>query len=268
MNGYVPVKNGELYYEVDRQGHPLVLIHAGVADHTMWDAQVPVFGQRFQVIRYDTRGYGRSRTEDTEYSERQDLLDLLDHLRVPAAHVIGISRGGGIAIDFTLEHPERVTALVVVASGPSGMDWPEDFDDPVGAAAEEAIGVAAEAGDWERAADLESAFWTDGPGQPEGRAPGSVRERVRGWCLDQYTRKDGKTTKLPLEPPAAGRLHEIRVPTLVLIGDVDERATQIMADAAAGAIPGARKVVFPNAAHMIPLEAPEEFNRIVMSFLP
>ncbi len=105
MNGYVPVRNGELYYEVEGAGHPLVLIHAGVADHTMWDAQAPVFARRFRVIRYDTRGYGRSRTQDTEYSERQDLLDLLDHLGVPAAHVVGISRGGMIAIDFTLEHP-------------------------------------------------------------------------------------------------------------------------------------------------------------------
>lgn len=268
MNGYVPVQNGELYYEETGNGHPLVLIHAGVADHTMWDAQVPVFAERFRVIRYDTRGYGRSRTQDTEYAERQDLLDLLDYLRVPAAHIIGISRGGGIAIDFTLEHPARVTALVVVASGPSGMDWPEDFDDPVGMAAEAAIQAAAEAGDWERAAALESAFWTDGPGQPEGRAPAEVRERVRGWCLDQYTRKDGKTTQKRLEPPAASRLQEIRVPTLVLVGDVDEKATRIMADAAASGIPGAQRVTFRNAAHMIPLEAPEEFNRIVMSFLP
>jgi pimeloyl-ACP methyl ester carboxylesterase len=268
VNGFAPVHNGELYYEVNGEGHPLVLIHAGVADHSMWDAQAPVFSQGFRVIRYDTRGYGKSRTQDTEFSNRQDLLDLLNHLQVPAAHVIGISRGGQIAIDFTLEHPERVTALVAVAPGLSDLnDYPEGFKDPVGMAAEEAMEAAHNAGDWERLADLETAMWADGPGQPVGRAPADVRERVRRWTLDSYTRIDGRTTPLQLEPGAIGRLHEIRVPTLVLIGDLDAKIEQVVAGMVASGIPGARKVVVPGVAHMIPLEVPDEFNQIVMSFL-
>lgn len=107
MNGYAPVHNGELYYEASGEGHPLVLLHAGIADHTMWDAHAPVFAQRFRVIRYDARGYGRSHTQDTEFSDWQDLEDLLDYLQTPAAHLIGISRGGSTAIDFALQHPER-----------------------------------------------------------------------------------------------------------------------------------------------------------------
>jgi 3-oxoadipate enol-lactonase len=268
MNGFAPVYNGELYYEIEGQGHPLVLIHAGVADHTMWDAQVPVFAQRFRVIRYDTRNYGRSRTHDTEFSNRQDLLDLLDHLQVPAAHVLGISRGGSIAVDFTVEHPERVTALVAVAAGLGGWDFAEGQADPAETAIFEAMDAAYEAGDWERLTDMETAAWADGPGQPEGRAPAHVRERVRRWTLDSYTRKDGKTTPIQLEPPAAGRLHEIHAPTLILVGDLDEKATRLMADAMASGIPGARKAVFRGVAHMVPLEVPDEFNRTVMSFLP
>jgi 3-oxoadipate enol-lactonase len=268
MDGYAPVHNGELYYVDEGKGHPLVLLHAGVADHTMWDAQVRAFTKRFRVIRYDARGYGRSRTQDTEFSNRQDLVDLLDHLQVPAAHVIGISRGGQIAIDFTLEYPERVTALVPVAAGLSGWDVPEGFEDPVTIAAEEAIEAATQAADWERAANLEAALWADGPGQPEGRAPAGVRERVRQWTFDNYTRADGTPTPIPLEPPAFGRLHEIRVPTLVLVGDLDEKWTLLMADDMEKGIPGARKVVFPGVAHMIPMEIPEQFNETVMFFLP
>jgi len=268
MNGYAPVRNGELYYETQGEGYPLVLIHAGVADHTMWDAQVPAFARRFRVIRYDTRGYGKSRTEDTEFSNRQDLLDLLDHLQVPAAHVIGISRGGQIAIDFTLEHPERVTALVAVACGFSGWSFPEGQEVPEEEAAFAAMEAAEEARDWERLADLETAMWADGPGQPEDRVDPETRRRVWRWIYENYARSDGTATPIPLEPPAAGRLREIRVPTLILLGDLDTKAVLLMADAMARGIPGARKAVFPGVAHMVPLEVPDQFNERVMSFLP
>jgi pimeloyl-ACP methyl ester carboxylesterase len=268
MNGYAPVKDGELYYAADGEGHPLVLLHAGVADHTMWDEFIPVLSRRFRVIRYDARGFGRSRTEDTTYSNRQDLLDLLDHLGVDRAHVVGISRGGQIAIDFAVEHPERVSALVPVASGLGGMDWPEGFSDPASMAAEEAIEAAEAAGEWEKAAEMSGTLWADGPGQPVGRAPADIRERVRRWTLDTYTRQDGKAQPVPLDPPAIGRLAEIRVPTLVLVGDLDEKIVLIMADDIAEGIPGARKVVFENAAHMIPLEYPERFTELLLSFLP
>ncbi len=266
MNGYAPVHDGELYYEVEGEGHPLVLIHAGVADHTMWDAQVPVFARRFRVIRYDTRGYGKSRTQDTEFSNRQDLLDLLNHLKVPAAHVIGISRGGSIALDFALEHPDRVTALVVVASGPGGWDFPDGHEDPDAAAFSD-MEAAEAARDWKRLADLETAMWADGPGQPAGRLAPELRRRVWQWIYENYTRNDGRATPIPLDPPAAGRLHEIRVPTLVLAGDLDTKAISLMADAMAAGIAGARKIVYPGVAHMIPLEIPDQFNETVLSFL-
>lgn len=268
MNGYAPVRNGELYYEAEGAGHPLVLIHAGVADHTMWDAQVLAFSSRFRVIRYDTRGYGKSRSRDTEFSNRQDLLDLLDHLQVPTAHVIGISRGGQIAIDFTLEHPERVTALVSVAAGFSGWSFPAGQEVPEEEAAFAAMEAAEEARDWQRLADLETAMWADGPGQPQDRIDPEMRRRVWRWIYENSTRSDGKATPIPLDPPAAGRLREIRVPTLILLGNLDTKAILLMADEMASGIPGAAKAVFPGVAHMVPLEVPDQFNRTVMSFLP
>lgn len=268
MNGFATVHKGELYYEVDGEGHPLVLIHAGVADHTMWDAQVPVFAQRFRVIRYDTRGYGRSRSQDTDFSNRQDLLDLLDHLQIPAAHIVGISRGGSIAVDFTLEHAERVTALVPVAAGVSGWDFPEGQEDPAEVAAFAEMEATSDAGDWRKLADLETAMWADGPAQPAGRVAPEVRERVWRWIYENYTRTDGKTTPIPLDPPAIGRLHEIRVPTLILAGDLDTKSTMLMAEAMTKGIAGARKIIIPGVAHMVPLEVPDQFNELVMSFLP
>ena len=127
--------------------------------------------------------------------------------------------------------------------------------------------AAWEAKDWERLVEMEVRYWADGPGQPEGRAPAAVREKVRAMCLDNYRSQTVEPTPRPLDPPAYGRLAEITAPTLVLIGDLDEPACVRIADKLTQGIPGARKVLFPGVAHMIPMEAPEMFNRVVLEFL-
>src|SRR5438874_1545366 len=158
--GYLDVDGGKIYYEVMGQGHPLVLIHAGVADCTMWDEQIGPFSRRYRVIRYDTRGYGRTTTEDVAYSNRQDLYDLLKHLGVEKTYVLGISRGGQIAIDFTLEHPDMVDALVPVNAGLGGYEA-KIGDDLMKVFNE--MEEAYEKGDFQRAIDLEVQMWLAGP---------------------------------------------------------------------------------------------------------
>jgi pimeloyl-ACP methyl ester carboxylesterase len=267
--GFLDVPGGQLYYEVAGTGHPLVFIHAGVADNRMWDEQFVPFAERYRVIRYDTRGFGKTRTEGVEFSNRQDLYDLLTHLGVEQAYVVGLSRGGQIAVDFTLEHPEMVAALIPAAAGVSGYDAPVADSD---AAQQEAALFTRMEELWEKGAhdelqELEVHAWVDGPRQPVGRAASDVRERVREMNAGAYNRGEPEPKPQPLDPPAAGRLHEIAVPTLVLIGDLDELATQAMAEYMAQHIPGARKVVFPGAAHMVNMEQPERFNEVVLEFL-
>jgi pimeloyl-ACP methyl ester carboxylesterase len=267
--GFLDVPGGQLYYEVAGTGHPLVFIHAGVADNRMWDEQFVPFAERYRVIRYDTRGFGKTRTEGVEFSNRQDLYDLLTHLGVETAYVIGLSRGGQIAVDFTVEPPEMVAALIPAAAGLSGYDQP--LGDSVAVQQEAALFTRMEEL-WEKGAhdelqELEVHAWVDGPRQPVGRAASDVRERVREMNAGAYNRGEPEPKPQPLDPPAAGRLHEIAVPTLVLIGDLDELATQAMAEYMAQHIPGARKVVFPGAAHMVNMERPERFNEVVLEFL-
>jgi pimeloyl-ACP methyl ester carboxylesterase len=267
--GFLDVPGGQLYYEVAGTGHPLVFIHAGVADNRMWDEQFVPFAERYRVIRYDTRGFGKTRTEGVEFSNRQDLYDLLTHLGVETAYVIGLSRGGQIAVDFTVEHPEMVAALIPAAAGVSGYDQPLGDSDAV---QQEAALFTRMEELWEKGAhdelqELEVHAWVDGPRQPVGRAASDVRERVREMNAGAYNRGEPEPKPQPLDPPAAGRLHEIAVPTLVLIGDLDELATQAMAEYMAQHIPGARKVVFPGAAHMVNMEQPERFNEVVLEFL-
>lgn len=261
--GYLDVEGGRLYYEAAGEGHPLTLIHAGVADCSMWDQQWGEFAKHFRVIRYDTRGFGRTTTQDVSFSNRQDLHDLLKHLGADKTYLLGISRGGQIAIDFTLEHPEMVDALIPVASGFSGYE---------GEPPEEEMKLFMQMEDhwekqeWDQLAGMEVRVWVDGFGR-KGDADPWVRGRIRDMVSANYKRDEPEGQPRVLQPPAAGRLSEIHVPTLVIVGDLDTAGTQEMANTMEQSIPGATKVVFPGVAHMVNMEKPDEFTRLVIGFL-
>lgn len=269
--GFVSVPGGRLYTEAtgDPSNPALLFIHAGIADCTMWDAQAEFFAPNYRVIRFDTRGFGRTRTEDVEFSNQADVAAVLDHFGVGQTVVIGCSRGGQIALDFTLEFPQRVRALAPVCAGISGFPY-----EPTGSAQEkieeqlfEAMEAAENAGDWEKVADLDVQVWVDGPGQPAGRAATDVREAVRRMCLNNYTTAGPGGKAIPLDPPAAGRLAEINAPALVMIGDLDTSGAQRMAETMAAGIRGAQKRVFAGAAHLPSMEQPDAFNRALQDFL-
>ena len=125
-SGYVDNNGARIYYEVEGEGPDLTLIHAGVAHLRMWDAQVAAWSDRYRVIRYDTRGFGRTTCEDVPYSNVDDLRAVLDALGVGQTHLLGLSRGGMIALDFSVAHPDRVRSLVWVAGGVRGLDVADD----------------------------------------------------------------------------------------------------------------------------------------------
>src|SRR5262245_25655529 len=103
-HGHVELSpRGRLYYEAHGDGPPLVLIHGGNLDHRSWDGQVGAFAARYRVIAYDVRGFGRFSPKDEPHQPHRDLLLLLDHLVIQAkAHLVGLSLGGHIAVDFAL----------------------------------------------------------------------------------------------------------------------------------------------------------------------
>ncbi|TME30084.1 MAG: alpha/beta fold hydrolase [Chloroflexi bacterium] len=235
-SGFVEFNHGRIYYEVDGEGPALTLVHAGVANLRQWDEQVPAFAERFRVIRYDCRTFGRTTSENVEISNRGDLAAVLDHVGVQQTAVIGVSRGGSIAVDFTLL-------------------W-DEYDRRY------------EAGDWDWIVDTETAFWVDGPRQPPDRVPAAIRDRVHDWIAQGYRdHAQEDPTSQPLEPPAVNRLREIRVPTLVMVGDLDEGGTIEACRKLATDIPGARFELFEGVAHMVNLEQPERFTRLVLDFL-
>ena len=266
--GFVAVPGWRLYYEEEGPGPPLVLLHAGVANLRQWDPHVPAFVERYRVIRYDTRGFGRTETDHVEFTNRADVGAVLDHFGAEAAHVLGCSRSGSIATDFAVDHPERVTSLAVVAGGLGGYqaEVPPEAQ-ALGDAMEHASEAAYEAKDWARLADLEADYWTDGPGQPAGRVDPAIRALVYDWVYTTYAAEKEEGVPQRLDPPAATRLDALTMPLLVILGDLDEAHTNASMRHLAASVPGARLEVFEGAAHMLNLEQPERFTRTVLDFL-
>src|SRR3990170_1439944 len=125
-SGTLETNGARIHYEVEGSGPPVVLIHAGIANLRMWDDQAIALRDAHRVIRYDTRGFGRTETDAVPFSNRADIAALLDHLVEESAHVVGLSRGGMIALDFTIEYRDRVRSLIVAAGGISGYDSPDE----------------------------------------------------------------------------------------------------------------------------------------------
>lgn len=264
--GYAPVMGGELYFEIAGQGPPVVLIHAGVSTHEMWDEQWGLFTQRYRVVKYDTRGFGRSRTAAVEFSNRQDVRDVMNHVGMPSATLIGVSRGGAISIDFALEFPSMVDALIPVSSGVSG-DW-GDFQPPNDEKALFAeMEKAEDTGDWDAVVELDLRMWLAGPRRKKEDIDPHLWARAAAINRINYGRTDPEPTAMVLEPPAIGRLHEIKKPTLVVVGECDTTGTLFASEIISKGIPGARRVVMPDTAHLPPMEKPFGFNRIVLDFL-
>jgi len=256
-SGHVQVEGGRLYYERAGKGPTVVLIHAGLWDSRMWDDQFEAFAKRYDVIRYDLRGYGRSDRPTAPYSDVDDLLSLLVFLYVERASLVGMSVGGAIAIDFTLANPEMVANLVPAVSGLSGYEWA----DPGVNMLDEEVARAVEAGEPERAMEISLVVWAPLQTSPE------VDERIRRIAMD-----NAHTFLIPDDlvraaPPAVDRLGRIEAPTLVIEAERDVGEIHAIAKLLAERIPGAQKRVIAGADHVVNVRAPQKFNRLVLDFL-
>ena len=261
--GVADVNGAQLFYEVKGTGQPLLLVHAGVADSRMWEAQFEAFSGVYQVIRFDLRGFGRSNLPSGSFSNHEDLRALLDFLNIKTAHVIGISFGGMIALDFTLAYPDYVKALILGAPSVSGANPSERIRQFW-----EAEDAALEKGDLEGATELNLKLWVDGPHRKAYQVSSEVRELVREMQLAAFKKEIPEDVEeIDLDPPAIKRLGDVEIPVQVLIGELDLEEKLELADRLVREMSDCKKVVIPGVAHMLSMEKPEEFNRSVLDFL-
>lgn len=264
-SGTAQVGAVRLYYEVAGEGRPFVMIHAGVADSRQWNNEFAHFSKSYRVLRYDLRGYGRSEPVEGEFRHMDDLVTLLDHVGMYEPLVLmGCSMGGGLAMDFALEFPQRVKALILTGSAPSGLK----LDVPPPPKYDEAV-KADEAADWDLLCELEVQIWFDG----SGRTPDQVDPAARRLAYDMNRialshEARGLGKRLPdASIPAAERLEKLATPLLVIVGEHDTPYILAAADWMLARLPSARKVVIDDAAHLANLDHPELFRETVRSFL-
>jgi pimeloyl-ACP methyl ester carboxylesterase len=256
-----------LYYEDTGTGTPIVFVHEFAGDYRSWELQVRHFSRRYRCIVYNARGYPPSDVPEQvqAYSQDiavQDLLGVLDHLKLEQAHVVGFSMGGFAALIFELRHPRRCRSLVIAGCG-YGSDtdrskWERDVD--LVADRFEHDGMA-------KAAD----FYARGPTRVQ-----FIDKDPRGWqefyeqlkassSIGHAMTMRGVQKRRPSVPQLEAELRKLTVPTLVITGDEDEPCLEpglFMKRA----IPSAALVVMPQAGHTINLEDPDAFNAHLETF--
>jgi len=262
--------SAELCVEDTATGGPaLVCLHAGVTDKRLWAPQLEAFGATHRVVAYDRRGFGETRLpsprEREPFAHVDDLRAVLDALAIDRAVLMGCSQGGRIALDMTLAHPERVRALVLVANAVTGAPENDAPWSPLVQSRIDEYEAAEKRGDQAAVNEIEAQFWLDGPEQPTGRVSGPLRDLFL--AMNAIALANGSPGDV-IEPPSAWeRLEQLRVPTLLIWGSFDFAHLGARLAEVARRIPGAQSVVMDGVAHLPSLERPDEFNRVVQSFL-
>jgi 3-oxoadipate enol-lactonase len=252
-----------LAYDVAGEGWPVVLLHAGIVDRGMWDDVVPLLADAFRVIRFDARGFGQSgRPPDGDFARWDDLFAIMDAAGADRAHLVGVSQGAETALNAALVAPWRVGRLVLVGAGMHGWQFRDELNERW-----QAEVAAWECGDLDGCAEVSIGTWFDGPTRTAADVDRAARRRA--WEMQRRAidlENDNARAKV-LDPPASERLGEVRAPTLVAVGELDQPDMIAIAERLVAGIPGARHVLLPGVAHLPPMEQPTRFAVLVREFL-
>jgi 3-oxoadipate enol-lactonase len=257
LGSFLSIDGAKIYFEeCGTSPQTVVLLHDGVIHSAVWDEVWPEFCKHFHTIRYDRRGYGRSPAATSWYSETDDLAALLRHLKVNRATIVGSSHGGEISINFALDHPEIVQQLVLVGAVVGGMPYSQHFLDRGNV-----LSKPLEKGDVQSAiseAAKDKYLFAQGSDAAKKRMAELLTANPQDLTHAYF--------ELPVKP-ALPRLHEFRIPTLVLVGDADIPDVHAHAGAIEAGIPRAHRMVVKDVGHIMYLEKPAEFSRLVIDFV-
>lgn len=244
-----------------RRGLPwLVFSHSLACDHSMWAPQVDVFSSKFNVLAYDTRGHGASSVPVGPYTLDQladDLFGLLDAQGIERCHYVGLSMGGMIGQTAALREPARFASLVLAdTTSRVPQEAAPTWESRIAAAGGSGMGAVA-------AATLERWF-TAAFRAREPQIVARIDHLIRNTPVAGYVACSRAIMALDLTE----RLASIECPVLVVVGEQDPGTPPAMSEVIARAIPGARFVPIPEAAHLSNLEQPARFNSALQDFLP
>ena len=260
---FAAIRNTKIYFEISGTGTPLLLLHSGIADHRMWAVQCSEFSRHFQVIMPDFRGYGKSPAPNESFRHYEDIHGLIQHLGFTSVSIAGCSLGGKVAIETAIAYPGMVSRLILIAPGMHGYE----YRDKETLAKDEILEGLIASGRREEVADMLVDIWVVGLKRDRKTVDSAARALVREMILDNYPSVTDKFPEAPPEFDVMSRLAEMRVPTLVMIGDSDLPDMQAISQLVADRIHGARRQLIPDAAHLPNLENSTLFNQSVIDFL-
>ncbi|MFN0180044.1 MAG: alpha/beta fold hydrolase [Gemmatimonadales bacterium] len=252
--GYTP---SGLWFSATGTGPAVVLLHGATLDSRAWGSLPGEIARHHRVVLTDLRSHGRSRDATAPFSWAEDVIEVMDAAGIDRAILIGHSLGAQIAIDAALQSPERITGLVLL--GPSVGGLPPTRA-PAGM---DSLVAALRAGDWPGTARALAAMPT-----MKLMRDSTERSLVRSILADNVRlfRVD-RTWVKPLDPPALGRLGQIAVPTLVVLGGLDPTEDEAASQVLLARVPAARATTLPGCGHLLPVDCPAETTQVVASFV-
>ena len=261
---FIELPGLRLAYDIEGQGSCLVFLHGGLLDRRMWDDQFAFFARSHRAVRYDMRCAGESETTPTNepFTHHEDLRQFLRALEINQVSLVGLSNHA-IALDFTISYPELVDKLVLVSPGLRGYD----FRDPWVGTKFAVMTQALSRKELATAVEVFLTMWVDGPYREPAEVNPVVRERARQMVTRSFRLSRLAPNCNGLEPPAVGRLSEVHVPTLVILGNKDAPDIHAIGKLIHEGIVDSNVITINNAGHSVPMESPNEFNHTVEGFL-
>lgn len=264
--GYIPVKDSKIYYEAVGQGAPIILLHAGFLDHNMWQEQVKELKKTYKVITIDMPAHGLFQRGKDTFLMADALEIVVDSLAIQKASWMGLSLGAVVLTDFLITHPDRVHKAILVSPGINGYETKYPLDTFTKQYYPDLVN-ALERKDSAGAAEVFTHYWGDGPFRAATEIDASVRSYIYNTTLSTIHKFKVSGWPRLQSPPAIERIHEIKMPLLIIAGDKDMPYILDACKVLEKTVAGSQKIVFPGVAHMINMEKPAAFNKAVMQFL-
>jgi pimeloyl-ACP methyl ester carboxylesterase len=255
-SGYMAMGDDSIFYEAKGSGEVIILIHDGILNREVWDDQFAYFAERYKVIRYDRRGYGKSSPARGSYSHLEDLKTLYECLNIDRATLMACSSGGALAIDLALSCPKKVRRLVLVGAIVGGFTYTNHFYTRGGYVPESFENDLAE-GIWYVTKDP-YAIYTENT---------EAKTKAVSLLENNPTRIYSRSRFIRGDKPAYRRLNEIQIPALILVGEFDMPDVHAHAGAMNAGIFNSKRIIISNSGHLIPMEQPALFNKAVSDFM-
>ena len=266
-NGTIKAGNLQVYYERAGKGDAILLLHAGLQDHTMWKEQVKALSVQYEVITPDLPFHGKTTGTDTTLLAQEVIKILLDSLHLQKVSIAGLSMGASVALDFIIAYPQRVNKAFLISAGINGYDKIHSIDS-VSMEWYHQFSRALKEKDTTRAAMEFTKAWAEGVYRRGDSLKAPVSQYVyRTTLANLRLHKMEGWPLLQNHPPAIESLASVQVPVLIIDGDKDLPYITATSEYLEKNIPGARRIVMKGVAHMLNMEKPAELNNLMLDFL-